>query len=635
MRSWQAEAVEAVIDRLTPHIHGRLGTGRRADALLARFRSRGLELFDAYFELYGWKWDFAYHFEELIQVCIDASAVRRKRLRKRDQQPVDWIFSNSSLIAMTYTDRFVGRFEAIEAAIPHLQSLGVSHLHLMPPYAVPEPDNDGGYAVEDYHRTRADLGSIADLEQAIDQLADHEIDVILDFVTNHTADTHEWAKAAAAGDPSASAFYHVFADRSDPDRYSATLRSIFPDGPGDAFVWVPTLAGGSWVWSTFHDYQWDLNYRNPRVTNAMVGEMLHLANLGVGVIRADATPFLWKEMGTACENLDQAHTIMRIFSSCLDLVAPSVRLLSEAIVHPDDVVRFIRPDEAHLGYNPLIMSSVWEALATRDVRLLEIAVRERMELPDGCQWVTYLRCHDDIGWGFADEDARQLDIDPGSHRKFLNDFYSGAFEGSFARGQRFQDNPLTGDARISGTLASLAGLDQALQMADPELISTAISRILLINAFMLSIIGVPLLYLGDEIGQLNDVAYLAESALAGDNRWMHRPPFAWETLTYGDDGTGAPGQILGGVRSLIQTRAMLAALDGPDSYPRVVETTALETIAFVRSSKNQDFLGVFNFSERVASIELDLDGWMAVVSPLLVGSRLGPYTFGWYVRDQS
>lgn len=617
-----------------PYVETRLGSGRRADELVARIRTRGVDLFDAYFAVYGWKWDFAYEFQSLLEVLVDSSSDRPKRLRQRDRSPTDWMFSSESVIAMTYTERFVGQFREMDRALPHLRSLGVSHLHLMPPYAVPQPDNDGGYSVEDYHRTRTDLGTIEELRDAIELLADHGIDVILDFVTNHTANTHTWAKAAISGDQFYESFYHVFKDRTQPDEYSRTLRDIFPDNSGDAFVSVPEMGGGSWVWSTFYDHQWDLNYRNPAVTAAMVGEMLHIANLGVGVVRADATPFLWKELGTSCENLDQAHTLIKIFSACLDLVAPSVRLLSEAIVHPDDVVRFIRPDEAQLGYNPLVMSSIWEALATSDVRLLETAVGERMHLPEGCQWVTYLRCHDDIGWGFADEDALRLGIDPAEHRRFLNQFYTGEFADSFARGLRFQDNPQTGDARISGTLASLAGLDHALALADTDLTATAINRILLLHAFMLSVIGIPLLYLGDEIGQLNDLTYMTKGSLARDNRWTHRPPFAWETLAYGNDGTGPPGEILGGIRSLIAVRASIAALHGQSSRPTLVDTGTDESIAFVRSSDTQEFLGVFNFSEHVVSRGLDMNGWQSVIAPRLAGRRLAPYAYGWYVRDR-
>ncbi|MGD2061761.1 MAG: amylosucrase, partial [Acidimicrobiia bacterium] len=310
-----------------------------------------------------------------------------------------------------------------------------------------------------------------------------------------------------------------------------------------------------------------------------------------------------------------------------------VKLLSEAIVHPDDVIRFVRPDEADLGYNPLTMSSTWEALATRDTGLLEMALSTRLALPPACQWITYLRCHDDIGWGFADEDARELGIDPFEHRRFLNAFYSGEFDGSFASGMRFQDNPVTGDARISGTLASLAGLERALEAADPVAIDLAVERILLLHAFMLSVIGIPLMYLGDEIAQLNDYSYMDDPELSHDNRWAHRPPFSWETLELSEDGTGPSARILAGIRRLIAIRVRLAALGADDPLPHVTPTDAPELIAYDRVSEDQRFRGVFNFSERTVPVSID-EEWNVVFEQSHTANGLGPYGCVWMVRSR-
>lgn len=634
MEPWKREAADQLIDRLETEIRSRLGEGRRSSEFLDRLRRHGPALFDAYHELYGWKWDFPYHLERFVFTCVEASVSRPKWLRRRDRSEVSWLFAPETVWAMTYVDRFVGTFDRLAETIDHLHSLDVTHLHLMPPYEVPTPRNDGGYAVQNYRSTRPDLGSIDDLSEAISTLGEAGIGVVLDFVANHTADTHPWAIAAKAGDPFYSDFYFFFPDRQIPDAYSSSLREIFPDRPGDAFTWRDDVGGGSWVWSTFYEFQWDLNYRNPNVTSAMTGELLAIANLGPEVIRADATPFLWKEMGTTCENLDQAHTVIRILALAAEIVAPSVKLLSEAIVHPDDVIRFVRPDEADLGYNPLTMSSTWEALATRDTRLLEIALATRLALPPGCQWITYLRCHDDIGWGFADEDARSLGIDPFEHRRFLNAFYAGEFPGSFAAGMRFQDNPATGDARISGTLASLAGLERALEAEDADAIQLAVDRILLLHAFMLTVIGIPLLYLGDEIAQLNDYSYEDDPELSHDNRWAHRPWFSWETLALSDDGSQASGRVLAGLRRLIGARVALDALGGADPLPHVIPMDTKELIAFDRVSDHQRFRGVFNFSERAVDVSIDDTGWDIVFAQARTEGGLGPYGCVWMVRSR-
>lgn len=546
------------------------------------------------------------------------------------------MFDQSTVWAMAYVDRFAGTFDGLRETIGHLESLGVTHLHLMPPYAVPQPRNDGGYAVESYRRMRPDLGTTDELKRAISELADHGISTVLDFVANHTADTHPWAEAAKRGSDHHRSFYFMFPDRTEPDRYAATLREIFPDRGGDAFTWradVESEAGGAWVWTTFFPFQWDLDYSNPEVMTAMAGELLHVANLGAAVVRADATPFLWKQVGTPSENLEEAHTVVRTLALALDLAAPSTRLLSEAIVHPDDVIRYVRPDEADLGYNPLVMSSVWEALATRDVSLLELGINNRLALSAGCQWVTYLRCHDDIGWGFADEDAEALGIDPFDHRSFLNDFYSGGFPGSFARGMKFQENPLTGDARISGTLASLAGLEEALESADPGLVDRAVDRILMLHAFILTVIGIPLLYLGDEVGQLNDDGYLDDPALAHDNRWSHRPFYPWATLAHAEDGTGAPGRLLHGLMHLVHTRQGIEALGRDQGRPQILETPDMSVIAFTRGIEDQEMLGVFNFSEQVTRHGLDTAGWREVAGSGMSDDRLAPYGYAWLIRS--
>lgn len=631
---WTQEASEQISARIAPYITKRLGTGKRAREFSARLAEFGPDLLFTYFDLYRSHWDVPYLYESLIRVCVDAATVRKKRHVRRDRAPADWTHSNQTVFAMVYVDLFCGTLDRLPTTIDHLRSLGVTQLHLMPPYAVAEPNSDGGYAVADYHNTRADLGSMTDLRDAINTLDDAGIGVTLDFVANHTADSHSWAEAAKKGDQEYTDFYYLYPDRKEPDMYTASLRSIFPDRDGDSFVWRPDVMGGSWVWATFHEYQWDLNYGNPAVTKAMVGELLHVANLGASVIRADATPFLWKELGTSCENLDQAHMLIRVFSSALKLVAPSAALLSEAIVHPDEVSRFVNPDEARLGYNPLVMASIWEALATRQTRLLEVGVANRMTLSPGCQWLTYLRCHDDIGWGFADEDARSLGIDPTGHRAFLNEFYSGEFPGSFAAGRRFQANPATGDARISGTLASLAGLEQALEQAAPHLIDDAVKRILMAHGFILTVGGIPLLYLGDELGQLNDCSYLNDDHKASDNRWIHRPDYPWKTLQFSEDGSGAPGRILGGLRNLIGLRGTIPALDGPESTTQAVKTNHPSVIAITRTANDQDFVGVFNFSEATVPVGLTMEGFAAATGPAAGFSELGPYEFGWYVKGR-
>lgn len=625
MQDWyQAEAPGAlatILERWHPPT-AREGFRPAEGRLAARFP----DLLRLVHGLYGWRYDFAWWLERLVGVTLAAADARDATLRVIDESSPDWVQDHRTVWAMTYTDRFAGGFSGLVTKVGHLRSLGITHLHLLPPYARPPGADDGGYAVSDYRSTHPPLGTIDDLRRAISDLRREGVGVVLDFVVNHTADDHPWAEAAKRGDSRYQARYLMFDDRHETDGYAPFLRSIFPDRPGDAFVWRPDVAGpnrGKWVWSTFYEFQWDLDYRNPDVLVAMAAELLFVINLGVAAVRMDATPFIWKRVGTSCENLDEAHQILQILDILVETVAPSVELLSEAIVHPDDVSRFVRPDECRLGYNPVIMSSIWEAMATRDTRLLRLSMSRRQRLPEGCRWLTYLRSHDDIGWGFADEDATELGLDPEAHRRFLNRFYSGAFPGSWARGLLFQENQVSGDARISGTPAGLAGLEAAEESADPEEIALAVSRILAGYVVMSTAAGIPLVYLGDEIGQVNDGGYLDDPHTRHDNRWTHRPRFDWDRLHRLEVETGPTSRLLGELRRLLRLRGGLEGLAGTDVL--VTEQPGPGVIGYTRGGGTIEIL--VNLADTPQPARLYDDGYdlwgdrPAMAGPLL----LAPY----------
>lgn len=609
------------------------GRPRRAAVFEQRLAVEYERIFRLMHELYGWRWDFSWQLLRLIRVAAEAAVERPKWLRRRDVDApgATWMNDSGSLWAMTYTERFAGTVAGVMGRVDHLRSLGVTHLHLMPPYAVPEGPHDGGYAVSSYRRLRPELGDISDLATLARQLDEVGISLVLDFVANHTAHDHPWADAAKRGEAPYDRFYFLFDDRTQVAGYLPYLREIFPDRGGDAFTWCEDAHGpngGKWVWTTFYPFQWDLDYSNPEVLVAMTGELLGIANLGASVIRMDATPFLWKREGTSCENLPEAHTVLQIMNAVVAATAPAVRFLSEAIVHPDDVQRFVRPDECALGYNPLVMSLLWEAVATRNATMLAAALTDRSNLPPGCQWLTYLRSHDDIGWGFADEDAVALGVDPVGHRRFLNDFYSGAFPGSFARGALFQVNPKTGDARISGTLASLAGLEAAYESSDPEMVDLAVARILALQTVAYTSVGVPMLFLGDEVGVCNDHRFADVPAHALDNRWMHRPPLDPGFVDRAEEQPDSPeGRILAGVRRLAELRRGHAALGG--GTPRPVGTGHRSVIAYIRAGSGRQVLVVVNLGDTPARVRVDAVGtdWtdLSTSAPAELDTTLPPY----------
>ena len=514
-------------------------------------------------EIYGES--AAHTLEALIIQLAESWQQRSPALRTLDTARLaapDWFQSNQMLGGVCYVDRFATDLEGVVGRIPYFTELGLTYLHLMPLFAAPDDNSDGGYAVSSYRSVSPALGDMQQLANLAAKLRANGIVLVLDFIFNHTSNEHEWAQRAIVGDKEFENYYRIFDGREQPDAYEQTVREIFPDDHAGAFVPFPHPDGTNpsrqqaerWIWATFYHFQWDLNYANPAVLRAMAGEMLFLANQGIDVLRMDAVAFIWKRMGTTCENLPEAHLLIQAFNAMLRIAAPAVLFKSEAIVHPDQVIEYISLDECQLSYNPLQMALIWSSLATRDAQLLQQALNRRHALPAGTAWVNYVRSHDDIGWTFSDADAAELGLNGFDHRRFLNSFYVGRFAGSFARGIPFQDNPETGDCRISGTTASLAGLEAG----DAH----AIARILLAHSIVLSTGGIPLLYLGDEVGQLNDPHWADEPGHADDSRWTHRPHYPAAEYARRNDAATDAGRIFAGLQHMLAVRRCTPEFSG-------------------------------------------------------------------------
>jgi amylosucrase len=578
--------------------------------------------------LYGKRADFAAFVQDLV-----AQAYAYARQRPADLHALDaareadprWFQSQTMLGGVCYIDLYAGNLQGLQSKISYFKELGLSYLHLMPPYLCPEVHNDGGYAVSSYRQTNPAIGTMDDLRALSEALRKERISLVLDFIFNHTSDEHAWAKACLDGDPKYQDFYYVFPDRTLPDAYDKTLREIFPDAHPGSFSQLPD---GRWIWTTFNSFQWDLNYSNPAVFTAMAGEMLEIANLGVEFLRMDAVAFVWKRMGTSCENLPEAHTVIRAFSALVRIAAPSMLFKSEAIVHPDDVVKYISPEECQISYNPLQMALLWNTLATREVNLLQQALEERHNLHPDTAWVNYVRSHDDIGWTFADEDAIRFGVNGFAHRQFLNRFYVNRFEGSFARGVPFQDNPQTGDCRICGTTASLCGVEQG----DP----LATKRILLLYSVILSTGGIPLIYLGDELATTNAHGYLQEEGKAADSRWVHRAPFAQANHQSRHNPFSTGGAVFLGLKHLIERRRACAAFAGGQLVGFRTENPAV--LGYQRVGADQKVLVLANFSEYpqhctarvLQGLPESAVDWVSDRTVALKGGlTLGPYEVVW------
>ena len=618
---------DASLRRLLPRLEARFAASVNQDDWQGyefRLRAHFPRLFNGLHRIYGHQYDFFYHLESILasatQMWIERPAELKALDALRDTDP-HWFQSNRMVGAMAYVDLFAGDLSGLRDRIPYLAELGINYFHLMPVFAVPKGDNDGGYAVSSYREVRPDLGTMDELADLASEMRHHGISLCLDFVFNHTADEHEWALRALSGDPDYQAYYRMFPDRTLPDAYERTLTPIFHDEHPGSFTYRNRIR--KWVWTSFHNYQWDLNYENPEVFNRMLEEMLFLANRGVEVLRLDAVAFIWKKLGTSCQNLPEAHVIIQAFNALVHIAAPAMVFKSEAIVHPDEVAKYISEDECQLSYNPQLMALLWDALATRKADVLRYGLVKRFSVPRGCAWVNYVRCHDDIGFAFSNEDLEDLNKNPASHRRFLTDFFTGRHPASFARGLPFQDNPETGEARISGTCASLTGLELALEKQDPEEVELAIQRILLIHGIILTIGGIPLIYLGDEIGMLNDYAYEQDPDKIGDTRWLHRAAFDWERAEMRRDGESVPGRIYQGLLRLIQIRQQNPAFDRAET--EIVDTGNIHVLGYFSTNGDYSVLVLANFSEAVQSIEgrkLRLLGLRKTVVDLVAGRTI-------------
>ncbi len=605
---FQAElTLKRLLPRLEPVWSSAESSGIRQHDFEIRLKEHWRPFFELFYQLYGSRYDFFYHVEQVLLTAARAWSDRPDVLCQVDQHRInepDWFQSERIVGGALYVDLFSENLVKLREHVGYFKDLGLSYLHLMPLFAVRPGNNDGGYAISNYRSIDPRLGTIADLRDLADDLRDAGIQLVLDFVFNHTSDDHEWAQKAQSGNREYQDFYYIFPDRTEPDKYEKTLREIFPTVRRGNFTWHDGMQ--QWVWTTFNSFQWDLNYSNPAVFRSMLEELFFIANTGVDILRLDAVAFIWKRMGTSCENLPQAHLLIKAFNRLVRIATPGLLFKSEAIVHPDEVVKYISPEECQISYNPTLMALLWESLATRDVRLLLQTLGHRQTLPRNTSWVNYLRCHDDIGWTFDDADAAAVGINAYDHRQFLNEFYTGQFPGSFARGVPFQENHQTGDMRISGTMASLAGLELAVENDNEDLKELAIRRMMLLHGISLSIGGIPLLYLGEEWGMLNDYDFVNDPAKAGDSRWIHRPKMKWEYLDELSDeiekGNGSiRSRIFKSTQRLISHRKKLPALAGQQM--KLINTSNSHILGYVRINEGHRVIVLANFSDEPQIIE--------------------------------
>jgi glycosidase len=593
-----------------------------------------------YFKIYQKLGAEKQDFESLLKMMEMRFNDRSAELKKLDRRDKLWYLSRKMIGYMVYTDLFAGSLSKLKAKIPYLKELGISYVHLMPLLKPREGENDGGYAVEDYLDIDPLLGTKKEFFELLDSFRAAKIDVCIDYVINHTADTHVWAKKALAGDKTYQDMYIMFDDRTIPDQYDALVPEVLPDKCPGNFTYKEEIK--KWVFTSFSSFQWDLNFKNPLVFEKMVDIMLRLANQGVNMIRLDAIPFMWKEVGTHCRNLGEIHDLLYMINLIKDIVSPSLALLGEAIVEPHEIFKYFGSDErpeCGILYNANFMVNIWNGFATRDVRLLNID-NSKYSPPTNSCWMNYVRCHDDIGWGFNEEAISNFGMNPFFHKQFLIDFYSGRFPGSFALGEVYQYNEVSKDARINGTCASLLGLEKAIDENYVYEQNVAIRRIMLAHALIFSHRGIPLIYSGDEIASLNDQSYLNDPKKQLEGRWVHRPIFDWKRAKKRKITNTFEEKIFTGIKHLVKIRKNNPLFDG-DVEINVIENSDISVYAFYKQRKTKQLVAIFNFSEHIKQVSTKPyqdAGFKESLVDLFTGRvinfsqeelRLAPYEFLW------
>ena len=560
-----------------------------------------------YMELYGNDAMYAELCEQMHDYYLKRSTELKKRDIKKEKNP-DWFKEKEMLGMMLYIDNFAGNLKGVEKKLAYLKECNVNCIHLMPFLDTPKGKSDGGYAVADFRKVRPDLGTMKDLARLTEKCHENGMNVCMDFVMNHTSEEHEWAKRARAGEGEYMSRYFFYDNGDIPARYEETVPQVFPTTAPGNFTWLPEI--GHYVLTTFYPYQWDLNYRNPRVFNEMMYNFLFLANQGMDIIRIDAVPYIWKELGTSCRNLKEVHTIVRMMRMIAEIVCPSVILLGEVVMEPEKVVPYfgtVEKPECHMLYNVTTMATTWNSIATRDIRLLKKQMDIVSRLPKQYTFLNYLRCHDDIGWGLDFDTMKQWGMEEPSHKRYLNDYFTGKIAGSISRGELYNDDSVTQDARFCGTTASMCGIEAAGFEGNAEKMQTAIQEDLMLHAYMLTQSGIPMLYSGDELGQVNDYSYKDDAEKASDSRYLHRGAFLWELADKRKDLSTVQGQLFQMLNRLEQIRRQENVFSQEaEVYTYDVHNDSI--LGILREYKGERFIALFNFSENEQTAWMQEEG---------------------------
>ncbi len=585
----------------------KLDIGDKDQLFFVRFIANAITLHELFESVYKKHPSYEKMFDALLNTIIKTHKERPESFKQKDiekEKKGTWFLSNQITGMSLYVDRFAGKLSELPSKLSYLQNLGVNFLHLMPVFESPAGESDGGYAVSNFRKVDTRFGNLANLKNVQQSMQDQNMYLMIDIVLNHTSHQHEWAKKAKAGDQLFQDYFYMYNDRNIPDQFEHSMPEIFPEAAPGSFTYIQEC--NKWVMTVFHNYQWDLNFSNPAVFNAMLENIFFYANLGIDILRIDAPAFIWKQVGTSCQNLPEAHTLLRLIKQAVYIATPGMAILGEAIVAPKEIIKYFGTDEfiakeCDVAYNATQMALQWDALATADTRVMLAAQSDLLQKPLGATWITYTRCHDDIGLGYDDDKIAAAGYNAYEHRKFLKEYYSGNHPVSDAMGALFSVNPKTQDARISGTLASLCGLEKAIELNNKAAIDQSIAKIIMMQAQTMFIGGIPMLFYGDEVGYTNDYSYLTDEGKSYDNRWMHRPIIDWEKNAKIEIEDSIEEQIFSATKRLIGIRKKLQVLEDQKNISWLSQHN-IHVAGFIRFNEKERLYCLFNFNRKASYI---------------------------------
>lgn len=512
---------------------------------------------------------------------------RDEGLKNRDvtrENNPDW-YRKSKMTGMAlYIDHFADTIKGVEQSIEHLQKCNINYVHFMPFFETTRYRTDDQYAITDFRKTMEKIGKIEDLCHLTKLCHEKSINVSVDFIMNRTSNEHEWAKKAMHGDVEYM------------NRY---------------------------VTKTDHSYEWDLNYKNPRVLNEMMYNYMFIANLGTDLIQINEIEDIWKGESQNCSKVSQIHTIARIMRIISEIVCPGVLLLGNVKNDMKNAITYFGEDEKpefHMVYQKTFMNEVWNSVATRNVKLLQTKLDVINKYPKEYVFVNYLRNHEKLNWNLDyDFLYKNQKINQKMHREYLNEYFLGRTGYSNSRGEVENNSDNSEKICFCGTTASMCGLEKAIDENNKKEINQAIKLEIMLYAYLFIQSGIPVIYSGDEIGQMNDYSYKENRDKMRDIQNVCRGKFDWSKAVKVVDEYSIEGKIMRGlnkiqvVKNRENTFCQIADV-------RVVDTKNNSVICIAREFAGEKILGIFNFSEHEKIVNIDEEE--GIYEDLLSGKKM-------------